>query len=285
MGGTGLAPWAFMSREAVHPPAVRVNPKLRSHTDGVSSPPRVRLLIVGDWEAVCSPGIKGLCGLLRKRLIAGERVLVLHGRLAAATEDPDPVLPALRLPTDADLLSADRLGESVLRLSLVRDLVGEGLPAFALSGVDLGLLRRGDDGVLKIDASRLAWLLSSGVLPVIGVDCLRPDGTVGRTTVSEVTQTLAQDRDIHSVDVVTNSDRVLQPDGSEALALQLGDLTRRRARGPNHFPSAPVTQSVLESTLAALENGVPTARIGSVASLVNRTATEVTQAGRGVVVR
>jgi acetylglutamate kinase len=219
-------------------------------------------------------------------MIAGERVLVLHGPLAVdVAEEPAPILPDLRLPVDPDLQSVDRVGESLLRLSLVRDLVEEGLPAVGVSGVDLGLFRRGADGDLKIDANRLTWLLSGGILPVIGVDCLNPDGTVGRTTASEVTRTLALARDIHSVDVIARTDRVLQFDGSEALALQLGDLQRLRTRAPDHFPSDPVSQSAIESALAALENGVPTARIGSIASLVNGTATEVTQAGRGVVVR
>lgn len=276
-----------MSREAVHPPAVKVNPKPRSHSEGEGDPPRVRLAIVADWAAACSPGIRGLCGLLRKRLIAGERILVLHGRqVVDVAEDPERILPGLRSPVDPDLISADRVGELLLRLSLVRDLVVEGLPAFAVSGVDLGLFRRaGEDGALKIDASRLAWLLSSGVLPVIGLDCLSSDGTLGRTSVFEVTRTLAQARDIYSVDLITSTDRLLQFDGSEALALRLRDLERLRTRGTDHYPSDAVSQTAVEAALVAMENGVPMVRIGSVASLASGMATEITPAGRGVVVR
>lgn len=266
-------------------PTVRVNPRLRSPVEA-DPPARIRLTLVGDWEAVCSPGIRGLCGLLRKRMIGGERALVLHGQLAVdVAEEPPAALPDLRLPLDAALSSVDRVGEALLRLSLVRDLVTEGLPAVAMSGVDLGLLRRGADGVLRVDESRLAWLLGGGVLPVLGVDCLNADGTVGRATAPEVTQALALARDLHSVDVVSRTDRVLRFDGSQALTLSLGDLQRLRTRGPDHFPSDPVSHSVIELALAALESGVPTARIGSVASLVSRTATEVTQSASGVVMR
>jgi hypothetical protein len=223
--------------------------------------------------------------LLRKRLIADERVLILHAQLPVEKRDPESILSGPRTPLDRDLVSMSRVRESLLRMSLVRGLVGEGLPALGLSGVDLGLFRQGEDGALRIDASRLGWLLCSGVLPVIGVDCLSSDGTLGRTTVCEITRTLARARDIHSVDVITSTGRVLLLDGAEALALRLEDLKRLPAQGPADCPTAPASQSAMDVALAALQSGVPTARIGSVASLVGGTATELTQAGRGVVVR
>jgi acetylglutamate kinase len=272
----------------VRPLAVKVNPKLKSQSGGGESPPKIRLTVVCDWDSVGSPGISGFCGLIRKRLIAGERLILLHGPLdldVGAAEEVERMLTGLRLPVARPLISADRVAESLLRLSLVKALVGEGLPAVAVSGVDLGLFRRDESGELRVDASRLTWLLGSGVVPVIGPDCLSPDQSVGRTTAAEMTQTLAGCRDIHSLDVLTPTDRVLQFDGSEALALHLSDLERLRTRGPDHFPPDPVPEAAVEVALAAMENGVPTARIGSIGSLVSGTATEITQGGRGAVVR
>ena len=285
--GTRIAAVAVIG-DGVRPLEITVNPKLTSESGGEESPPRVRLTIVCDWAAVNSPGISGLCGLIRKRLITGERLVLLHGPLdldEGAAEEVERTLTGLRLPADLTLISADRVAESLLRISLVKALVEEGLPAVAVSGVDLGLFRRDERGELRVDASRLTWLLGSGVVPVIGPDCLCPGQSVGRTTASEMTRTLAACRDLHSLDVITPTDRVLQFDGSEALALQMCDLERLRAPGPDHFPPDPVPKAAIEAALAAIESGVPVVRIGSIGSLARRTATEIPQGGRGAVVR
>ncbi len=213
--------------------------------------------------------------------------VLVHGggkeiaRLQTALGLEPRFVEGLRVTDEESLRVAEMVLSGTVNKRLVARLVGAGIPAVGLSGIDGGLLRvqrmthpSGDLGwvgeVTEVEAGLLTALLQQGVVPVVSPISLGPEGHSYNVNADHAAMALARALTAQSLAFVTNVPGVLV-DGQVVGRLTAPEAGDWIARGTITGGMVPKVRSALDMVSA----GVGEVRIVDLAGLQNGGGTRV----------
>lgn len=208
---------------------------------------------------------------------AGAQPIIVHGggkaltQLLAMMDVPTQFVDGLRV-TDARTRDAALMVLSGLaNKKLVAVLIGQGVDAVGLSGLDAGLIRveRFNDALgfvgrpVSARASLIAAWLAQGLTPVIAPMSLGADGEIYNVNADHVAGAIAVAVDAGMLTFVTNVPGVLGPDRSLIPHLSAAQVEAMIADGAIFGGMIPKVRAALE----ALDAGVRCVRITDLGGL------------------
>lgn len=241
----------------------------------------MRLLKIGGNE-LDAPGFmtslaKTVAGLVK----AGEKVVVVHGggRDIASLQSRLGIVPVklngLRVTDEETLAVAEMVLSGQANKRLVRALLGEGVEAIGLSGVDGGILRcqkkhhpTGELGwvgeITGVRVDLLSRLLDVGTTVVLSPISLGPDSQPYNVNADEAASAVAEAIGAEALDFVSNVPGVLSGDAP----LPCLDVAEAEALIQKGVITGGMLPKV-RAALAAVGRGVPVARIVDLAGLAS----------------
>ncbi|HSM58125.1 MAG TPA: acetylglutamate kinase [Candidatus Sulfomarinibacteraceae bacterium] len=222
------------------------------------------------------------------RMVAtlSEQVILVHGGGQAIAQMQarlgiEPVMvDGLRVTDAASLEVAQMVLSGHTNKLIVTALLAAGVTAVGISGVDGGLLRcakKAHDHVdlglvgeiVEVNDRVLRPLLQSGVIPVISPISLGPNEQVYNVNADEAAGALAAALQATTVCFVSNVPAVLDENGKPLQRLTANQVRTLIEGGVIRDGMIPK----VTTALAALENGVPQARIVNLEGLANGAGT------------
>lgn len=222
-----------------------------------------------------------------KGLLAEHAVVIVHGGgkeiadLHEQLQVPFETVQGLRATSEASLRLVEMVLNGVVNTRLVRWLVGAGVDALGLSGVDLGLVRVRPlkvDGrslgrvgqVTAVNGEALLQLLDLGLTPVISPVSLGEDGLSYNVNADHVAAGIARAIEASRLIFVSNVPGV-QVAGRTMRALTVGQIESLIAEGHITGGMIPKVRSATE----AVASGVYQAVITDLAGLAQGEGTAV----------
>jgi acetylglutamate kinase len=232
-------------------------------------------------------GLVETVGRLRERVAP----VLVHGggkeiaRFQTALGLQPRFVDGLRVTDEASLQIAEMVLSGLVNKRLVARLVGAGVSAVGLSGVDAGLVRvrrlqhpAGDLGwvgeVSGVNADLLVLLLSRGIVPVVSPISLGPEGRSYNVNADHVAVALALALGAKSLAFVTNVPGVLV-DGQVVARLAAAVASEWIATGTIAGGMVPKVRSALDAVAA----GIAEARIVDLEGLRTGGGTRVVHGG------
>lgn len=194
--------------------------------------------------------------------------VLVHGggkeiaRLQAALGLESRFVEGLRVTDEASLAVVEMVLSGTVNKRLVARLVGRGIPAVGVSGVDGGLLRvrrlnhpAGDLGwvgeVTAADPKLLRLLLGEGIVPVVSPISLGPEGRSYNVNADHAARALALALGAASLAFVTNVPGVLL-DGKVVARLTASEAQALIAQGTIAGGMVPKVRAALDVVAAGL---------------------------------
>jgi acetylglutamate kinase len=244
------------------------------------------LIKIGGAELEDGPVLDRLVDALAP-LVRSRPLIIIHGgggdiaRLQQRLGLQPVFVDGLRVTDEASMEVAEMVLSGIVNKRLTARLVGRGVRALGLSGVDAGLLRArklvhpaGDLGrvgeVTEVDGACLLDLVSRGFTPVVSPISLGDDGRSFNVNADHAALAVAAALHVPEMIFLTNVPGVLQ-DGAVLPELPAGRAEEMIAAGVIHGGMVPKVRSAL----AAIAAGVGAARITDLAGLAAGTGTRV----------
>ena len=249
----------------------------------------VTVIKVGGAKLAAEDEIDALVDHVRRPGERGDRVVVVHGggpeintlheRLGVDTEKRD----GIRVTRGEGMELAQMVLCGLVNKRVVARFLGGGVAAVGLSGVDGGLLtadlldeelwgRVGREP--RVDTRLLEELLAAGRVPVIAPISLGEDAAPVNVNADDAAHAIASALGVDSLDFISDIPGVKGAAGDVIARVDADGVTRLIADGVVVGGMVPK----LEAALEALDAGVGRVRIGDLAAMDARTATEVTAA-------
>lgn len=217
----------------------------------------------------------------------GVRPVIIHGggkeiaRLQKALGLPPVFIEGLRVTDKESLAVAEMVLSGLVNKRLVARLVGTGVPAVGLSGVDFGLIRvekmvhaAGDLGwvgqIVEVQTEQLDWLLGRGLVAVISPISLGVDGHTYNVNADHAAMAVAQSLKASQLIFVSNVPGVLIED-QVVPQIQAGQAEEWIRSGRIHGGMVPKVRSALEGISA----GIAQVRITDLKGLRTGTGTSL----------
>ncbi len=250
-------------------------------------PPGAQVIKVGGGELDDPAFVAQFAESIARMKRAGAQPIIVHGggkaltQLLAMMDAPTQFVDGLRV-TDARTRDAALMVLSGLaNKKLVAALIGRGVDAVGLSGLDAGLIRveRFNDALgfvgrpVSARASLIAAWLAQGLTPVIAPMSLGADGEIYNVNADHVAGAIAVAVDAGMLTFVTNVPGVLGPDRSLIPHLSAAQVEAMIADGAIFGGMIPKVRAALE----ALDAGVRRVRITDLGGLAGDGGTVFTR--------
>ncbi|WP_240550375.1 acetylglutamate kinase [Candidatus Roseilinea sp. NK_OTU-006] len=242
-------------------------------------PAGAQVIKVGGGELDDPAFVAQFAGSIARMKRAGAQPIIAHGggkaltQLLAMMDAPTQFVEGLRV-TDARTRDAALMALSGLaNKKLVAALIGQGVDAIGLSGLDAGLVRvaRLNDALgfvgrpVSVRASLIAAWLAQGLTPVIAPMSLGADGEIYNVNADHIAGAIAVAVDAGMLTFVTNVPGVLDRGGSLIPDLSAARAEAMIADGAISGGMIPKVRTALE----ALSAGVRRVRITNLAGLAS----------------
>jgi len=217
----------------------------------------------------------------------GRRVVIVHGggpeisELHRRLDVPFEKRDGLRVTSDEGMDLTVMVLCGAVQNRVVAHLVGRGIEALGVNGVDLGLMRAEPAGeetwgrvgtAPEVAADRLRRLLDAGVTVVLAPVSIGPDGRAINVNADDAAHAVATALEAESLDFVSDVAGVLGTDRSVLPHIGPADLDRLVANGVVRDGMIPK----LRAALTAVRLGVGRVRIGDFEAMHSGRATEIT---------